>query len=93
MRVATLIALLFLTACARWTGVSESWHGRSLDELVAYWGPPDNSYKYDNGSLVVTFKHQHQVSGFNPYAPYQSAVYKCTASFTMDPHTKNTFEY
>ena len=84
MRSIAVLALLFLAACANWRGIPESWYGRPLDDLVKNWGPPGASHDFADGRRMIAYGDQHQVSGFNPYAPYQTAVYECTVTFTVD---------
>jgi hypothetical protein len=84
MRLTLIVALLFvMAACATWRGIPESWHGRHNDELVAAWGPPHMQHVNADRSRVAAYTHQHQVSGFNPYAPYQTAVYACSVTFNI----------
>jgi hypothetical protein len=81
-----VILLLFIatSACTNWQQVSEGWQGRTLDELVASWGVPASTYQFADGRKAVAYTHSHAVSGFNPYATYQTVVYQCAATFTSD---------
>ena len=77
-RVVTVLALVLLplAACADWAGVSSSWQGRSLDQLVTVWGPPQAIYEMDDGRKAVSFAHQRFIAGTSYY---------CTATFNIDP--------
>ena len=78
--VLTLV-LPLLVACANWGGVSSSWQGRSLDQLVTVWGPPQSIYEMDDGGKVVSFAHQRFISGNSYY---------CTATFNINPSNRIT---
>ena len=45
----------------------KSWIGKSETELVAKWGPPSNTYKLQDGSRELTYKHRY-VTGSPGYA-------------------------
>lgn len=76
--VVTVLALVLLplAACADWDGISSSWQGRSLDQLVTVWGPPQAIYEMDDGGKAVSFTRQDLWKGTSSY---------CTATFNIDP--------
>jgi hypothetical protein len=85
-RAIALFLVVAISACTNWQQVAEGWQGRTLDELVARWGVPASTYQFADGRKAVAYGHSHAVSGFNPYAPYQTVVYECAATFTSDSH-------
>ena len=86
-KILSMIALvLAFTGCA-WQGVPASWHGRDLDELITYWGPPDQIYTLKNGGQSVKYQHQRFGSSFygtSTYATGFGTTYWCEVRFTTD---------
>lgn len=77
-RVTAVLALVLplLAACADWDGISSSWQGRSLDQLVTVWGPPQSIYEMEDGRKVASFTHLRFING---------KAYDCTATFNINP--------
>ncbi len=84
MRWTAIAVAMLLAGCTRAPEIANSWVGRHVDELVMAWGPPQGSHVFADLRRVISYGHQSQVSGFNPYAPYQTALYECRALFTVD---------
>ncbi len=66
-RVAVLFAMLSLVACAHWQQTADAWNGRSLDELILSWGPPESIYTAGDGRKVALFRHSRFYEGTQLY--------------------------
>lgn len=85
MKRVTVLALVVLAGCAsRAPQIAASWQGRTLDEVVAVWGPPTASHTFDDGRRVISYRSRDIITGFNPYAPYQRRVIDCDTTFVAD---------
>lgn len=84
MRNKAIIAGVFavLTGCAttaNFTQVMNGWVGKSADELVAHWGPPEASYATSDGGQVLQWsKHSVMTMGGytvnRPVTTYQTGT-------------------
>lgn len=48
--------------------VQASWVGSSADDLVMSWGPPNNSYKMEDGSSMLSYQYL-RLAGAGGYDP------------------------
>ena len=57
-RLATVVlASALLVACIQTMArVMKSWEGRSIDDVVVAWGPPDSQARLSDGRRVMTWK-------------------------------------
>jgi len=56
MKRAIFIAALLLSSCAtsgKFKSTMDSWVGRTADDMVASWGPPQSSYRMSDGRQVL----------------------------------------
>ena len=59
-----LMGMLVLSGCATTEGykkVANSWVGSHVDNLIASWGPPSNSYPLSTGGQVLQYSTQRSV--------------------------------
>lgn len=75
LRTLAVGAMLALAACALQPRV-DAWQGRSVDELVATWGPPSRSATLQNGQQVLSYSHTSYFAGMS---------YECNVVFVADP--------
>jgi hypothetical protein len=57
-RLAVLLLVAMVGACASTEGAKKSWTGASYDDLVKAWGPPARSAKLADGADVHTWVSQ-----------------------------------
>ena len=55
----------------------QSWVGEPEEKLISKWGPPDNTYRLDNGSKVLSWEHVWGV--------YVGQRFYCSERFMIDP--------
>ncbi len=77
----SLQAALLLGALAGCAGIPSqegfgrivgSWQGRNVNELIAAWGPPADTYRMPDGNSMYTY-HEGQI-----------VASSCTVNFTVD---------
>jgi len=75
MRGLVFVLPLALAACHNIDGAAQSWRGRSMDDLIAAWGPPMNDSRLSDGRRAISYS--------GPSGPFGN--YVCQVSFVADP--------
>lgn len=72
MKYLMVIFLLFNVGCATTAKYEEkikTWMGRSEEDLIKGWGPPDQSYPYSGGKILTynVARGSHQIANYNQF--------------------------
>lgn len=88
IKAITLVALISLiSGCAttkNYESILDTWLGSSADDLVASWGPPQNSYTLSDGGKVLEYLKQDsfQIGGFTYSVPVTTHHSGTVSSYT-----------
>ena len=56
----------------------QSWVGAREEKLISSWGPPRNTYRFDNGSKIIAWEYEWGV--------YVGQHFFCSQRFMIDPN-------
>lgn len=104
-KIATCILIGFVilqtSGCAIYHKKLNPWVGRTSDQLLRSWGPPDSTVKLENGNVIVQYveNYQHTPSMTMAYGntenpPERKTTWKrCTTRFEVDGKTKQVVRW